>query len=124
MCKISTNEINGRLPNSHRSEGVESFRFCPSRRPPYSTFLRFPFGAGAIFGVYVTVLVTTSRICLTEVRPTCLLALEFSIAARARSAASQSKCEVLPPTDRAENGERAVVGVAAVVCALNGESSG
>lgn len=30
-------------------------------------FLRFPLGAGSILGVYVTVLVTTSRICLTLV---------------------------------------------------------
>lgn len=67
---------------------------------------------------------TTSRMCRTDVRPACLLAFEFSMAARARRAASQSKCELRPvPTDRAEKGERAVVGVA-TVCALIGESSG
>ena len=64
---------------------------------------RFPFGAGFILGVYVTVLVTTSRICLT------LLVEGFearqSVEYRALRAASQSNGE---RTDRALKGERTV----------------
>lgn len=72
-------------------------------------FLLLPFGAGSILGVYVTVLVTTSRICRT------LFADDFcalqSCAYLDFNAASQSNGD---RTDLALNGDRAV--------ALNGES--
>jgi hypothetical protein len=67
-----------------------------------------PFGAGAILGVYVTVLVTTSRMCRTLVRE----AFCFFSSRRALRAASQSNTEW---TGLALKGDRAVL-------ALNGES--
>ena len=79
--------------------------FCPV----HSTRRRLPLGAGSILGVYVTVLVTTSRMCRTLGRDDlCFLAS----ANRAFKAASQSKTEC---TDRALNGDLTVL-------ALIGES--
>lgn len=74
----------------------------------YSTFRLLPLGAGAIRGVYVTVRVTTSRMCRTLVLDFC-----FFSAKRALRAASQSKTEL--GTGRALKGDRAVE-------AVNGES--
>lgn len=74
----------------------------------YSTLRLFPLGAGAILGVYVTVLVTTSLICRTLVREVFCF---FSIK-RALRAASQSNTEW---TGLALKGDRTVL-------ALIGES--
>lgn len=96
-----------------------SFGSCydDSAMPSFS-FLLFPLGAGSILGVYVTVLVTTSRMCLTLVPhffshrwaggpalvggSTALL-LDTSAYRLAFNAASQSKGLL---TLRALNGER------------------
>jgi len=50
------------VPPSHDSAGESA-----------SSFLRFPLGAGAMRGVYVTVLVTTSRMCRILDRDSLLL---------------------------------------------------
>lgn len=74
----------------------------------HSTFLLLPFGAGFILGVYVTVRVTTSRMCFTLVLEGFLASFNLL----ALRAASQSNTEW---TDLALKGERTVL-------ALMGES--
>ena len=77
----------------------------------YSTFLRLPLGAGSMRGVYVTVLVTTSRMCRTLLRDAPLVqlcagptaGLLASAYLRALRAASQSNGE---RTERALKGDR------------------
>lgn len=80
-----------------------------SGRQVYSTLRLLPFGAGAILGVYVTVLVTTSRMCRTLVREDFC----FFSSRRAFRAASQSNTDEC--TGLALKGDRAVL-------ALIGES--
>lgn len=78
-------------------------------RQVYSTLRLLPFGAGAILGVYVTVLVTTSRMCRTLVREDFC----FFSSRRALRAASQSNTDEW--TGLALKGDRTVL-------ALIGES--
>lgn len=73
--------------------------------PPHSIFLLFPFGAGAILGVYVTVRVMTSRMCFTPVLD-CFAGCFFIANFLAFKAFSQSKLVC----DLALNGDLALTG--------------
>lgn len=89
------------LPRLPLKQGM--FGYFQSSAASSFSFLRFPLGAGSILGVYVTVLVTTSRICLTLVPffshrlecpaggPALVGAGPTSVYLFALSAASQSK---------------------------------